>query len=43
MVEESPIPADYNFGYSISDLVSGDSKTRQETREGDLVTGSYRY
>merc|ERR1712012_1291836 len=24
-----------------SDVVSGDSKTRQETREGDVVTGSY--
>merc|ERR1711963_1290091 len=39
--EESLIPANYNFGYSVSDVVSGDSKTRQETREGDLVTGSY--
>ena len=38
---EESIPADYNFGYSISDVVSGDSKTRQETREGDVVTGSY--
>ena len=38
---EQAIPANYNFGYSVSDLVSGDAKTRQETREGDLVTGSY--
>merc|ERR1711976_280399 len=39
--EEELVPANYNFGYSMSDVVSGDSKTRQETREGDLVTGSY--
>merc|ERR1712170_274087 len=39
--EEEFVPANYNFGYSVSDVVSGDSKTRQETREGDLVTGSY--
>merc|ERR1712018_994921 len=39
--EEELVPANYNFGYSVSDVVSGDSKTRQETREGDLVTGSY--
>jgi len=39
--EEELVPANYNFGYSVSDVVSGDSKTRQETREGDVVTGSY--
>merc|ERR1711963_234565 len=39
--EEEFVPANYNFGYSVSDVVSGDSETRQETREGDLVTGSY--
>merc|ERR1712117_870791 len=39
--EEDPLPANYNFGYSVSDLVSGDSKTRQESRDGDVVTGSY--
>merc|ERR1711892_653506 len=31
----------YNFGYSITDSVTGDSKTREESRDGDLVTGSY--
>ena len=31
----------YSFGYSINDAVTGDSKTRQETRDGDVVTGSY--
>merc|ERR1711902_246384 len=38
---EDSIPANYNFGYSVSDLVSGDAKTRQESRDGDKVTGSY--
>ena len=41
VLEEELVPANYNFGYSVSDLVSGDSKTRQESREGDVVTGSY--
>merc|ERR1711971_445945 len=31
----------YSFGYSINDVNAGDSKTRQETRDGDVVTGSY--
>jgi len=31
----------YNFGYSVTDAVTGDSKNRQETRDGDHVTGSY--
>merc|ERR1711971_71748 len=31
----------YSFGYSINDVNTGDSKTRQETRDGDVVTGSY--
>merc|ERR1711976_967994 len=39
--EEDLLPANYNFGYSVSGLVSGDSKTRQESRDGDVVTGSY--
>jgi hypothetical protein len=31
----------YNFGYSVADSITGDSKTREETRDGDVVTGSY--
>merc|ERR1711892_912471 len=31
----------YNFGYSITDSVTGDSKSREESRDGDVVTGSY--
>ena len=26
----------YSFGYSVADAVSGDAKTREETREGEL-------
>ena len=33
--------AQYSFGYSIADTKTGDSKTRQETRNGDVTTGSY--
>jgi hypothetical protein len=29
------------IGYSVSDAKTGDSKTREETRDGDVVTGSY--
>jgi len=35
------IDPNYNFGYSITDAVTGDSKNRQETRDGNTVTGSY--
>ena len=31
----------YNFGYSVADTITGDSKTREEHRDGDVVTGSY--
>ncbi|QQP55032.1 Cuticular protein RR2 family member 4, partial [Caligus rogercresseyi] len=31
----------YNFGYSVSDSLTGDTKTREETRTGDVVRGSY--
>merc|ERR1712200_63272 len=34
-------PAQYNYGYSVSDSLTGDAKTRQESRDGDVVTGSY--
>jgi len=35
------IDPSYRFGYSVSDAKTGDSKTREETRDGDVVTGSY--
>merc|ERR1712083_900499 len=41
LVEQDEVPAQYNFGYSITDSVTGDSKSRQESRDGDAVTGSY--
>lgn len=31
----------YNFGYSVADTITGDSKTREEKRDGDVVSGSY--
>ena len=41
VVEQAAAPAQYNFGYSITDSVTGDSKSRQESRDGDVVSGSY--
>jgi len=35
------IDPSYQFGYSVSDTKTGDSKTREETRDGNVVTGSY--
>ncbi|CAH0551440.1 unnamed protein product [Brassicogethes aeneus] len=34
-------PANYDFGYSVNDPHTGDSKSAQETRHGDSVQGSY--
>jgi hypothetical protein len=31
----------YNYGYSVSDGLTGDSKTAQESRDGDVVKGQY--
>merc|ERR1712106_229930 len=39
--EDAEPGAQYNFGYSITDSVTGDSKSRQESRDGDVVSGSY--
>lgn len=38
VIDENP---QYSFGYSVADARSGDSKTREETRDGDYVSGSY--
>lgn len=35
------IDPSYRFGYSVADTKTGDSKTREETRDGNSVTGSY--
>ena len=37
-IEASP---NYSFGYSVADVRSGDAKTREESRDGDQVVGSY--
>ena len=39
--ETVDIDPSYQFGYSVTDTKTGDSKTREETRDGDVVTGSY--
>ncbi len=31
----------YNYGYSVSDALTGDSKTATESRNGDVVQGQY--
>lgn len=31
----------YSYGYHVHDQLSGDSKSQQETRQGDVVHGSY--
>ncbi|XP_014243032.2 larval cuticle protein A2B-like [Cimex lectularius] len=38
--EYDPHPQ-YNFAYSVDDAVTGDSKSQSETRDGDVVHGSY--
>ncbi|CAL8072364.1 unnamed protein product [Orchesella dallaii] len=44
-VAVAPEPYDphpqYNYGYSVSDALTGDSKTATETRDGDVVKGQY--
>ncbi|CAL8108478.1 unnamed protein product [Orchesella dallaii] len=44
-VAVAPEPYDphpqYNYGYSVSDGLTGDSKTATETRDGDVVQGQY--
>ncbi|XP_045466252.1 larval cuticle protein A2B-like [Harmonia axyridis] len=41
VVAEHEAPAHYKFGYQVSDPVTGDEKHQEETREGDVVQGSY--
>ncbi|KAG5875578.1 hypothetical protein JTB14_009191 [Gonioctena quinquepunctata] len=38
---EEYAPAHYDFGYGVEDPHTGDVKSHQETREGDVVKGSY--
>lgn len=41
VIEEPSAPAHYDYGYSVNDPLTGDSKTQQETRRGDVVRGRY--
>lgn len=38
--EYDPHPQ-YSYGYDIHDALTGDSKSHHETRDGDVVQGSY--
>ncbi|CAH1391256.1 unnamed protein product [Nezara viridula] len=38
--EYDPHPS-YSFSYSVNDALTGDSKGQTESRDGDVVTGSY--
>ncbi|KAE8573389.1 cuticle protein 18.6-like [Halyomorpha halys] len=38
--EYDPHPS-YSFSYSVNDAITGDSKGQTETRDGDVVQGSY--
>lgn len=38
--EYDPNPA-YSFAYDVQDGLTGDSKSQHETRQGDVVQGSY--
>lgn len=40
-LEELDAPAQYSFAYDVQDAVTGDSKAQYETRNGDVVQGSY--
>ncbi|XP_058117378.1 larval cuticle protein A2B-like [Anopheles ziemanni] len=35
-----PLPQ-YSYAYNVQDALTGDSKSQQETRDGDVVRGSY--
>ncbi|CAG9762130.1 unnamed protein product [Ceutorhynchus assimilis] len=41
VVAEPAAPAHYDYGYTVSDPHTGDQKSQQETRRGDVVQGSY--
>lgn len=40
-VEEYDAHPKYSYGYDVQDGLTGDSKTQHETRDGDVVQGSY--
>jgi len=40
-LEEPDAYPNYSYGYNVHDTLTGDSKTQEETRDGDIVKGSY--
>lgn len=40
-VEDFDPHPQYQYAYDINDSLTGDSKSQQETRDGDVVSGSY--
>lgn len=41
LAEEVDAFPQYRYAYNVQDALTGDSKTQEETREGDIVKGSY--
>lgn len=41
IIAEPSAPAHYDFGYAVSDPLTGDHKSQQESRRGDVVQGKY--
>ncbi|XP_073951613.1 uncharacterized protein [Choristoneura fumiferana] len=41
--EEIAHPAQYEYSYSVADGHTGDNKSQHETRDGDVVKGSYSF
>lgn len=40
-IEEADAYPQYQYAYNVQDSLTGDSKTQEETRDGDIVKGSY--
>lgn len=40
-LEEADAYPQYSYAYNVQDALTGDSKTQEETRDGDVVKGSY--
>lgn len=40
-IEEADAYPQYQYAYNVQDALTGDSKTQEETRDGDIVKGSY--
>lgn len=41
MRDPPPSPNDYKYSYDVQDPTTGDSKSKHEVRQGDIVTGAY--